>query len=90
MLYQRNPIYAIMIIGIGIGLFLFFRFRKNGNNGKKRKDDQNNTLITLLMYRKLLDSLTSKINNKEKNSILKRKEDINELKREILSLLEDD
>ena len=96
MYYQQNPVYTIVIIGIGIGLYIFFKSRKgksgmitkffSGRNeieSTSRVDD----LILLFMVQQMFnDSNRTKPQQDKKNE---KHEKIDEVKQEILDLLEE-
>jgi hypothetical protein len=98
--YQKNPVYAIVIIGLLIGVYLFFKARKSDRksgtfgffSGKttqqsRRMDD----LITLMMIQQLLNSPSQTTNSiVDEDESKERKKQIDKIKQEILELLDGD
>ena len=102
MVYQNNSVCSLIIVGIGLGIFLFRKTRKlpskhsNSWNFLSRKRIQSNgellETIKLLMFQKMLESLnlSSKAQENEflSNKKEKRSAKVENIKKEVLSLLE--
>jgi len=97
MFYQKEPIYALIILTIGAGGFLYFKAKKyRGGSGEifasgKKIDHEHNFLQDLITYEILQRSL----NNPErsfpsdaKKQDDEKEEELDETKRKIIELLE--
>jgi len=100
MLYQKDPVYTVIIIGIGVVIYLIYKSRKSGNGllgaffsgSQPRQDSRIDDLIALMV----LQQLTS--TNSQKNSAShqisdkarRRREAIDKTQKEVLDLLSSD
>ena len=103
LVYQRDPVLALMIMGMGIGFFLIKNSRKSdGKEGSflslfsgknSRKEEQGEDIMRLLLHQKLLEFLTLRQAVEESGTANeqedKGKEMIEKTKQDILDLLEE-
>lgn len=96
--YQRNPVFAMIIIVLFIAGFIFFKLRKHGLgsnalgflSGKSAAyNSQNNDLLTLVILQNLFnDNTSTPVEQERDQTISKRESEIDKLKEEILELLD--
>ena len=100
MFYQKDPVYTLVIIGIGLFFYLFYKARKSGNgllgvfmSGNQISQDRNfDDLMALIMLQQLLSnnpqgSSSSRLISEESQ---KRREEIDNIQKEVLDLLDSD
>ena len=97
--FQRSPVVAVVIIVMFIGGVIFFKSRKKrsrtGGFGlmKGRQNSQVDNMLTLMMLNDLFHNNTYNSQNRPEivdKKTQAKKEYLNNTKREILALLDDD
>ena len=94
--YQQNPFYAVIIIGIVIGGYILIKSRRSQSGGtgflgfmkgNPQQDTRNyDDLITLMMLQQLIGTNN---NQKVKEVDSSHKEDIDQIKKEVLEILDE-
>ena len=97
MFYQKNPIYAVIVMILLLGLYLFFKRRKHIGSGSgsgffSGKNHSQNDLIDLIFIQQLINSSVnndlSNFNDKFSNSSNEKEIKIERIKKEIMELLD--
>lgn len=99
--YQKDPFFTIIILVISVGVYLFFKSRKNKKgffgaflSGRANtQDNQIDDLITLMILQQMFSNSNSNYNSNETTTSGRenpKREDIDKIKDEILTLLESD
>ena len=97
MFYQKNALYAVIIMMILLGLYLFFKRKKHLGNGSgsgffSGGNHNQNDLIDLIFVQQLINSSVnndlSNFNDKFSSSSNEKEIKIERIKKEIMELLD--